>query len=222
MTSISIKNVSLFYNFYSNNFLRRRKANSFQQSVKALNKINLEVKSGESIGLLGPNGSGKSTLLKLIAGVLLPSEGEIIVNGKIASLLSIQAGFNPKASGLENIYIKGYFMGWSKKFIASNIEEIISFSGLNQDIHRPFYTYSSGMKVRLAFAMVTTGKPDIVLMDEWLGVADKNFSDAAQLRLNKFIESAGILILASHNNKLIAQHTTRIFELNNGAIIETK
>lgn len=220
MTQIQIKKLCLDYSYYSNGFGLLNKQMSYQNTVRALNNIDIHLKAGDSLGLIGQNGSGKSTLLKAMAGVLVPSYGNIEIEGNVSSLLSIQAGFNPKGTGFENIYLKGYFLGWSKPYIQRHIEDIIEFSGLGDDIYRPLHTYSSGMKVRLAFAIVTTGSPDIVLMDEWIGVADKAFSDSAQKRLSKLINNAGILVLASHNEKLISQHTNKFVRLEAGEIIE--
>lgn len=177
--------------------LNRRSVN-----VDALENIDLDLKPGDRVSLIGANGSGKTTLLSVLAGVLPPTSGEISCAGRIASLLSLQAGFETRATGLENIEIRARLMGVHPKSVHERTPEIIRFAELGDYINMPISTYSSGMKFRLAFSIATSFDPEIVLMDEWLSTGDQTFKDRAERRLQGLIEKASILVIASHNRQL--------------------
>lgn len=159
----------------------------------ALKDVSLEIKKGESVGIIGPNGSGKSTLLKILAGVTKPTQGEVKIRGKVASILDIGAGFHPELSGRENVYLNGQIHGFSKKEIASKFDEIVAFSGIEKFIDEPVKNYSNGMYLRLAFSIMAHLDFDVYLLDEVLSVGDAEFQ-------NKCIE---MICDLSNNNKTV-------------------
>jgi lipopolysaccharide transport system ATP-binding protein len=186
--------------------------------IRALENINFHLRSGDRLGLLGHNGSGKSTLLRVLAGVYAPTAGSIKVNGTLSSMLSISTGINYDATGKENIYLLGLIAGCSRKQIDSLFDEICEFSELGEYIYLPLKVYSSGMAMRLAFSVATSIQRDILLMDEWLSVGDKEFSEKAGNRLSKILDDAKIFVLASHNETLIRKNCNMILHLDGGKI----
>ena len=177
-SALRIQDVSKFYKYYAKEFDRVREIFSgkpLYQKIDALQKVSLEVGRGEVLGVIGQNGAGKSTLLKVLAKTILPSSGDIIVNGRIAALLELGASFHPEMTGHENVYLSCAIQGLSKKEIDQVYEEIVSFAEIGEFIHRPVKTYSSGMFVRLAFAIATHIDPEILIIDEALSVGDGAF-----------------------------------------------
>ena len=154
------------------------------KSFKALDNLTFSVKKGESVAIIGANGSGKSTLLKVLAGVVKPTSGTVKLNGRVATILDIGAGFHPELSGKENIYVNGQLLGFSKKEIESQVEEIIAFSGIQKFINEPVKNYSNGMFLRLAFSIVVHLDFDIYLFDEVLGVGDENFRTISKEKID--------------------------------------
>ncbi|MGX9307647.1 ABC transporter ATP-binding protein [Pantoea ananatis] len=193
-------------------------SNSRQVTVDALKNINLELNHGDRLALIGHNGAGKSTLLKTMAGIYEPTNGSIESVGSIASLLDINLGVNPESSGRENIYSRGMLLGMSKRKINETIDEIIDFTDLADFIDLPVRTYSSGMSVRLAFAISTAVKPDILLLDEVIGAGDANFMDKARKRILDLIESVGILVFSSHSESDVKSFCTKGIVMNAGKI----
>lgn len=187
--------------------------------VEALKNINLEIKEGERVALVGHNGSGKTTLLRVLAGVYPPTTGNLIVNGKITSLLNSKLGMDNELTGIENIKTRGIFLGMTKQEIKSRTDEIVEFSELGDFINLPVRTYSSGMVLRLAFSITTCITPEILIMDEWLSVGDKEFKQKAEIRLHDFIDSAGILIFATHDNKMAKKLCNKQYTLNHGILV---
>lgn len=187
--------------------------------VNALNKINLKIVSGERIGLIGNNGAGKTTLLKLITGIYVPTYGSIKVDGTLASLVDVNFGIDPEATGRENIVFRCLLLGFSLEKIKEIESDVIEFSGLGDFIDLPTSTYSSGMNVRLAFSMSTIMQSDIIVMDEWLTVGDKYFEKKAEERLSKIVEKSDILVLTSHSMDLVKKVCNRVLLLENGKII---
>ena len=187
--------------------------------VKALQNINLILNKGDRIGLIGHNGAGKSTLLRLLSKIYHPTSGTCKIEGSIGSLMNISLGIDLEATGRENIYIRATLLGYSKAEINNHIDEIIEFSELHNFIDLPLRTYSSGMKLRLAFAISTTIRPQILLMDEWLSVGDNNFSKKAHMRISKVIDSTNILVIASHSQDLLTNICNRMLWLERGKII---
>lgn len=187
--------------------------------VRALDHVSFDFRDGDRIGLVGHNGSGKSTLLRVIAGAYQPVNGRIEVEGRIASMLSITLGMDPEATGYENIYLRGAVMGLRRHEIDPLVDEICEFSELGDYIHMPMRTYSSGMSIRLAFAISTSVRADIVLMDEWLSAGDAEFSAKAQERLNHLVDRATILVLASHSPDVIRANCNKILQLQHGRVV---
>lgn len=187
--------------------------------VRALDDINLDVKDGERVGLLGHNGAGKSTLLRVLSKVYAPSSGSAVIKGNVGSLIDISLGINPEASGLENIFIRGQLLGLSKGTIKKKLADIIAFSELGNFINLPVRTYSTGMHMRLAFAVATEIRPEILLMDEWLSVGDEDFKHKAEARLAGLVDGANILFLASHSREMIEKTCTRVLVLEHGRIV---
>ena len=187
-------------------------------TVKALSGIDLEINSGDRLGIVGHNGSGKSTLLRVLAGIYEPTSGSITRMGKIASLIDIGLGINPENTGKENIYLRGQLMGLSSKEIAKKFDEIIEFAELGDFIHLPVRTYSSGMLLRLAFAVSTSITADILIMDEWLSVGDGAFAERAEQRLKSLVDNSEILIIASHSKSLIEKASRAVVWLETGSI----
>ncbi len=187
--------------------------------VRAIDHVSFDWREGDRVGLVGHNGSGKTTLLRAIAGIYEPAGGSLTVNGRVASMLSITLGMDPDASGYENIFLRGVTMGLSKRQIEDIVEDVCSFSELGEYIELPLRTYSSGMQMRLAFAICTSVKADIILMDEWLSVGDAAFAEKAQKRLNGLLGEAKILVLASHSPDVIKANCSLVVRLEHGRII---
>lgn len=185
----------------------------------ALKKINLKIHSGESVGVIGDNGAGKSTLLKMITGVTFPTEGTINVNGKVAALLELTAGFSNEMTGRENIYLKGYILGLNDKYIKKIEESIIEFAELGEYIDQPVRTYSSGMKMRLGFAININIDPDILVVDEALSVGDKTFRQKCQRKIAEVIKSGTTVLFVSHSLESIREICPRSVYLKKGEII---
>jgi ABC-type polysaccharide/polyol phosphate transport system ATPase subunit len=209
------KNLNLKYAFL--NFLGGKKS-SYYDEFWALRNINIDIKKGETIGLIGENGSGKSTLLKLMSRILYPDEGYVYTEGKIAALIEIGAGFHSELSGRENIYINGSILGFKKKEIEASLEEIIEFSGLEKFIDNPIKTYSSGMYVRLGFSIAINVDPDILLIDEILAVGDENFQKKCLQKIDGFKSEGKTIILVSHDLTTVEKMCDRVFLLDNGLI----
>jgi lipopolysaccharide transport system ATP-binding protein len=187
--------------------------------VKALEGLSFEFKHGERVGLVGHNGSGKTTLLRVLSGVYAPVRGELNVQGKIASLLDVSMGLDPDATGFENIYLRGIMDGMRPAEIRSRINEIAEFTDLGEYLNLPVRTYSSGMMVRLAFAISTNVEADIILMDEWLSVGDADFRSKAEARLEAMVDNASILVIATHDPGLVERVCTRKITMEHGVIV---
>lgn len=187
-------------------------------NVNALNDISFRLDEGDRLALLGHNGSGKTTLLRALAGVYSPSAGQITTCGRISSLLDATLGMEPELTGIENIKLRSLLMGIPKQQLPSLIEDVIAFSELEEFIYLPVRTYSSGMVLRLAFAICTAQPPEILLMDEWISVGDALFKDKVEHRLQQFIQQAAILVIATHDAQLAARIANRHLHLVKGRI----
>ncbi len=187
--------------------------------VRALNGLSFHFVEGDRIGVMGHNGSGKTTLLRVIAGAYEPVGGTISVVGKVATMIAITLGMDPESTGYENIFLRATIMGLKPSQIAPLADEIAEFSELGDYIHMPLRTYSSGMAMRLAFAVSTSVSADILLMDEWLSAGDAAFSAKAQVRLNSLVDRAKLLVLASHDEKLIRKNCNKIMRLDHGEVV---
>lgn len=186
--------------------------------VRSLDNISIEIKSKERIGILGHNGAGKSTLLRVLGKAYYPTSGKIEVNGSVGSLIDISLGIDGEATGIENIYLRAALLGIPKDRVQKELTNIIEFTELGDFIKMPVRTYSTGMHMRLAFAVSTMISPDILLMDEWLSVGDQSFQKAAEDRLNNLIECSNILVIASHSRQLIEKCCTRVLWLEHGTL----
>jgi lipopolysaccharide transport system ATP-binding protein len=186
--------------------------------VRALDDLSLTLKDGDRVALLGHNGAGKSTLLRLSSGVYEPSAGMARIEGEIGSLIDISLGIDPEATGRENIFLRGGLLGMTRREISNRIDEIIDFSELGVFIDMPLRTYSTGMHLRLAFAVSTIVRPEILLMDEWLSVGDEGFKHKAEKRLTELVESTNILVIASHSRDLVMHTCNRVIWLEHGKI----
>jgi len=187
--------------------------------VRALDRVNLEFVEGDRVGLIGHNGSGKTTLLRVLTGAYEPVSGEIEVRGKIASMLNIWLGMDMEATGDENIYMRGAIMGLRRAQIEQLVEDIAAFTELGNYLAMPLRTFSSGMAMRLAFAVSTSIPADIILMDEWLSVGDADFAGKARERLAKLLGQAKILVLATHDESLIRSICNKVVRLDHGCVV---
>ena len=222
--AISIDNVSKTYNIYNSPRDRLLHSLGFLpgSSVKrfnALTSISFDVQKGETVGLIGKNGSGKSTLLQIVCGTLTPTSGEVTVNGRIGALLELGSGFNPEFTGIENIRINGLILGLSKKHIEEKMERIIAFADIGDFINQPVKFYSSGMVVRLAFAVQAHIDPSILVVDEALAVGDELFQKKCFARLTELKKSGTSILLVSHSCSQINQHCDRAVMLQEGHLI---
>lgn len=182
----------------------------------ALSHLNFEVKKGESLGILGKNGSGKSTLLKIIAGVTKPSDGRITVNGRVAPLIELGAGFHPELTGRENVYLNGSILGIKKKQMDRLYKGLVDFAELHDFMDQPIKFYSSGMYMRLAFAVAVAEKPDILLVDEILAVGDIRFQEKCLTKIKEFQKAGSTLILVTHQPAMIEVYCQKILLLDRG------
>jgi len=185
----------------------------------ALNHVNFEIQKGDSLGIMGRNGSGKSTLLKLIAGVTNPSDGRITVKGRVAPLIELGAGFHPELTGRENVYLNGSILGIKKKDMEKMYQSIVEFSELREFMDQPIKFYSSGMYMRLAFAVAVAETPDILLVDEILAVGDIKFQKKCLDRMHQFQQKGSTMVMVSHHPQQIEQYCNKGLILDKGKII---
>jgi lipopolysaccharide transport system ATP-binding protein len=231
MARIILKNINLSFPIIGTDIYIRGKIinkliggkieeNKKKITIKALDNITLQLNDGDRIGLVGHNGAGKSTLLSLLAGIYWPDSGDIKIEGKIQNLFDPNLGLEPEESGYKNILKIGLMHGFKKKDIINKYQKIIDDTNLGDYIHLPVRTYSSGMRLRLGFSVISSLSPEILLLDEMIGVGDKNFQEFALKKMNEIINNASILVLASHSNKIIEQFCNRVILLVNGKIIK--
>lgn len=219
---ISFKNVSKEYILYKNDKERFRALFLKPKNPKinkALKNVSFDIHSGESIGIIGDNGAGKSTILKMITGVAHPDEGEIEVHGKVAALLELTAGFSMEMTGRENIYLKGYILGLNDEYIRTIEERIIDFAQLGDYIDQPVRTYSSGMRMRLGFAINVNIEPDILVVDEALSVGDASFKKKCKNKINEIIKSGVTVLYVSHNQAGVKELCNRAIFMKKGELI---
>ena len=224
-TIIDIKHLNKVYNLYDKPIDRLKEVlspthKSYHREHYALNDISLEIKKGESVGIVGKNGSGKSTLLKIITGVLNPTSGEINVKGKISALLELGAGFNPEYTGIENIYLNGTMMGYSKAEMDEKVDDIIAFADIGDFINQPVKTYSSGMFARLAFAVSINVEPEILIVDDTLSVGDTRFQIKCMDKMKEMMEGGTTVLFVSHDINAIRRFCTKCVWINEGRLKE--
>ena len=187
-------------------------------SVRALEDVNLTLGRGDRVGLIGANGSGKTTLLRVLAGVYQPTLGRVRRQGRVSPLFDWSLGIDPGATGYENIMMRGIFLGFTPAEVRERTDEIAAFTELGDYLAMPIHTYSTGMQLRLALAVCTCIEPEILLMDEWIGLGDAAFVEKAERRLDGFVNRAGILVLASHNPALLERNCTTGVLLDAGRV----
>jgi ABC-type polysaccharide/polyol phosphate transport system ATPase subunit len=187
-------------------------------TVRAIDGLSLEINDGDRIGLVGHNGSGKTTLLRVLAGIYKPSGGAITIEGRVGTLLDPNAGMDPESTGIENIYLRGYMIGMSRREIAAKFDEIAEFTELGDFLELPMRTYSAGMFARLAFAVSTAAHNDILLIDEGLGAGDAAFQTKVRQRIESLFDRTPIVILVSHSEMTISKFCSRRVQLEHGAL----
>lgn len=222
---IDVKNVTVRFNKASENItglkeyvIKLLKDELMFQEFFALENIDFQVKKGESWGLIGNNGSGKSTLLKLISGILKPYKGTVTVNGSISPLIELGAGFDPELTARENIYLNGALLGYSRKFLNDNFEEIVSFAELQDFIDVPIKNFSSGMAARLGFSIATATKPDILIVDEVLAVGDIGFQMKCKARMEELLSNGTTLLFVSHSIEQVKELCQNAIWIDKGEI----
>ena len=223
--AISVKNLTKIYKLYDKPIDRLKETLSitkkkYHREHYALKDISFDVKEGESVGIIGTNGSGKSTILKIITGVLNQTSGELKVKGKISALLELGAGFNLEYTGMENIYLNGTMMGYTKEEIENKLDNIINFADIGEFINQPVKTYSSGMFVRLAFAVAINIDPEILIVDEALSVGDVFFQAKCYKKFQEFRDMGKTIIFVSHDLKSVSKYCDKVILLNKGIFIE--
>ena len=219
--AISVNHVSKVYKLYDNPMDRLKESLGLSRKKKykehyALNGISFEIKKGETVGIIGTNGSGKSTILKIITGVLNPTSGSVQVDGRISALLELGAGFNMEYTGLENVYLNGTMLGFSKEEIDARLQDILDFADIGEFIHQPVKTYSSGMFVRLAFAVAINIDPEILIVDVALSVGVFFFQSKCFRKFEEFKERGKTILLVSHDLSSISKYCDRVILLNKG------
>lgn len=219
--AINVDNVSKIYRLYNKPSDRLKEALGFSkkklyQEHYALNNVSFEVRKGETVGIIGTNGSGKSTILKIITGVLNPTQGNVSIQGRISALLELGAGFNMEYTGIENIYLNGTMMGFSEEEINAKMDDILSFADIGDFVHQPVKTYSSGMFVRLAFAVAINIDPEILIVDEALSVGDVFFQVKCYHKFEEFKKMGKTILFVSHDLGSISKYCDRVILLNKG------
>lgn len=228
MSKILVENLSVNFRIYHDRSpsLKDYMSNFFKPAAKArysdfsaLKNITLEINPSERVGIVGHNGAGKSTLLKSLCGIYEPSEGSIKVDGRIAPLLEIGAGFHPEFTGRENIYLNGAILGYSKSQLRNIESEVIEFAGVQEFIDTPVKYYSTGMYMRLAFSLATAVHPQILVLDEMFAGGDAAFVAKARARMHEMINKADIMVIVSHSHELVLSLCNRVVWLDHGRIV---
>ena len=223
-SAISVKDVTKIYRLYDKPIDRLKEAMSithknYHRDFYALNGISFDVNKGETVGIIGTNGSGKSTILKIITGVLTPTTGEVEVDGVISALLELGAGFNMDYTGIENIYMNGTMMGFSRKEMEAKLQDILDFADIGDFVYQPVKTYSSGMFVRLAFALAINVEPEILIVDEALSVGDVFFQAKCYRKFEEFKQQGKTILFVSHDLNSISKYCDRVLLLDHGKVV---
>lgn len=230
MASISLSNASVEIpvfavgnNSLKTTLLRKAVGGKFGQTgtnliINALNDVSIEVRDGERVGLIGQNGAGKTTLLRVLAGVYPPTSGSVEVIGRVSPMFDISLGMTPDATGIENIRVCGALWGLSRAEIEAGIDDIVEFTELGDYLKIPVRTYSAGMLLRLSFAIATLRQPEILLLDEIIGVGDASFQAKAKARLQKMVSRAQILVVSSHSDLIIRDLCEKAIWLDKGSV----
>lgn len=223
MYAIKLNEVSKSYRIYQNPLNRIKdivfNTKSYSE-YQALKNLTITIEPGEAVGVLGKNGAGKSTLLKIITGVVKPTSGTVEINGKISAILELNSGFDDELSGYENIFVKGAVLGFSKKEMEANLEEIISFADIGEHLYQPVRTYSSGMKSRLGFAIAVNVNPDILIVDEALAVGDDVFKTKCLRKMSEFRQQGKTIFFVSHSLFTVKSFCSHCMWIKDGELIE--
>jgi teichoic acid transport system ATP-binding protein len=223
-TVIKVENINKIYKLYDKpkdrlkeaiNFTRKK----FHRDFHALDNISLEISKGEIIGIIGKNGSGKSTLLKIITGVISPTQGKVTVNGKVSALLELGAGFNGEYTGIENIYLNGLMLGFTKEEMDRKLENILAFAEIGDFVYQPVKSYSSGMFARLAFSVAINVEPDILIVDEALAVGDLRFQLKCMDKFNELRVMGKTILFVTHDINSVKRYCHRVIWINEGKLI---
>lgn len=222
--AISVKDITKIYQLYDKPIDRLKESLSlthkkYHKDFYALDKITFQVEKGQTVGIIGTNGSGKSTILKIITGVLTPTTGDVEVIGTISALLELGAGFNMDYTGIENIYMNGTMMGFSKKEMDAKLQEILDFADIGDFVYQPVKTYSSGMFVRLAFALAINVEPEILIVDEALSVGDVFFQAKCYRRMEEIRKSGTTILMVTHDMGSIIKYCDKVVLLNHGSFV---
>jgi len=232
MVSISLKDVSVEFPVFhaSSRSLKKTvisastggligKNSQDRKVVSALEKISFDIKEGDRLALIGHNGSGKTTLLRVLAGIYYPTGGKINITGKVTPMFDIGIGIDPEATGYENIVTRGLYLGMSVNEVQEKLDSIAEFADLGDFLYMPVHTYSSGMNIRLAFAISTSFYPEILLLDEWISAGDADFVNKAQRRVEELVKKTNIIVLASHNFDIIKKWCNKAIWLEHGKVV---
>ena len=222
--AITVTDVTKIYKMYDKPIDRLKESlhpghKEYHKKFYALNHLSFQVKKGETVGIIGTNGSGKSTILKIITGVLSPTTGEVKVKGNISALLELGAGFNSDYTGIENIYMNGTMMGFSKKEMDRKLQDILDFADIGDFVYQPVKTYSSGMFVRLAFALAINVEPEILIVDEALSVGDVFFQSKCYRRMEEIRQRGTTILMVTHDMGSIIKYCDRVVLLNKGNFV---
>lgn len=222
--ALTVNNVTKIYKLYEKPIDRLKEAMSlthknYHRDFFALNGISFDVEKGQTVGIIGTNGSGKSTILKIITGVLTPTTGDVQVDGVISALLELGAGFNMDYTGIENIYMNGTMMGFSRKEMDEKLQDILDFADIGDFVYQPVKTYSSGMFVRLAFALAINVEPEILIVDEALSVGDVFFQAKCYRRMEEIRKNGTTILMVTHDMGAIIKYCDRVVVLNKGNFI---
>ncbi len=224
VNAIEVKDVTKVYRLYEKPIDRLKeslnpKHKSYHKDFYALNGLSFHVEKGQTVGIIGTNGSGKSTILKIITGVLTPTTGEVNVDGKISALLELGAGFNMDYTGIENIYMNGTMMGFTRKEMDDKLQDILDFADIGDFVYQPVKTYSSGMFVRLAFALAINVEPEILIVDEALSVGDVFFQAKCYRRMEEIRQNGTTILMVTHDMGSIIKYCDKVVLLNKGEFI---
>lgn len=220
---IDVQHVSMKFNLMEEKvdtlkeyLVKLMKGKLFYNEFIALNDVSFDVDKGDILGIIGFNGAGKSTMLKILAGVLKPSKGQVVVKGSVAPLIEVGAGFAPELTAKENIFLNGAILGHSRDFLQAHFEEIIEFAELERFVNVPVKNFSSGMYARLGFAIATVVQPDILIVDEVLSVGDFHFQEKCEKRIRSMIDTGTTIIIVSHDIGMIERLCNKVLWLDHG------
>lgn len=218
--AISLKNVTKIYEIHHEKptFAEQFVLNREKIFFTSLEEINLVIKRGEKIGIIGQNGAGKTTLLKIIAGITTPNKGQVKTYGRIGSLIDLSAGFHPDLTGKENIFLNGLLLGMHRDEIKQKYQDIVDFAGIGNFINTSFYTYSSGMKLRLGFSVAVHADPDILILDEGISAGDEDFKSKSLKKIEEFLKQKKTILIVTHWLDFLEKNVDKIIWIDQGKI----